>query len=210
MRGTDTDERGQAFTLEGVIGSIIILTAVVFALQSVVITPTTGGTVNPEVRAQLQSEASDILVTVGQNRSFGLRGQVRYWSQEEQRWGGAINREVGYGSEQPPGQFGRLLNETFTQRGRTYNVVLKYRTNKSNETGEVPLVFRGEPSDNAVTATYRVTLYDNMTLTAPNSTRVEIWRYDTNLTNNERGYYPIPNAVDGPIYNVVEVRLTVW
>ncbi len=203
-------ERSQAFTLEGLIGSIVVLSAVVFALQAVVITPTTGGSVNPEVRTQLQTEASDILITVGQNETFGLQQYVLYWSQDSQRYAGSVNQRIGYGSSPPPGSLGDMLSTTFSERGQDYNVIFKYRTNDSNRTGTVPFAYRGEPSDDAVTTSYRVTLYDNMTLTSPNATDVEIWRYDTNQTNNERGYYPIPNAIDGPVYNVVEVRLTVW
>lgn len=209
-RGDTGRERGQAFTLEGLVGSIIVLTAVVFALQSVVITPTTSGSVNPEVRQELQTEANDVLATVGQNETFGLQDYVLYWSQNTQRFSGSINQRVGYGSRTPPGSFGNLLRTTFAQRGRTYNVRLRYLTNESNRTDSVPFIYRGEPSDDAVTATYRVTLYDNQTLTAPGSPRVELWQYDTDQTNNEDGYYPIPNAIDGPVYNIVEVRLTVW
>jgi hypothetical protein len=203
-------DRGQAFTLEGVVGAIIILTAVVFALQSVVITPTTSGSVNPDVRQELQTEANDVLATAGQNETFGLQDYVLYWSQSTQRYAGSINQRVGYGSRTPPGNFGNLLLTTFSQRGRTYNVEFRYLTNETNRTKSVPFVYRGQPSDDAVTATYRVTLYDNQTLTAPGSPRVEIWQYDTDPTNNEDGYYPIPNAIDGPVYNIVEVRLTVW
>jgi hypothetical protein len=73
------------------------------------------------------------------------------------------------------------------------------------------MAYRGEPSDDAVTASYTVTLYDNQTLTAENASQnVELWQYDTNGTNSDDGYYPIPNAVEGPVYNVVEVRLVVW
>lgn len=203
-----SDTRGQAFTLEGVIGSVIVLSAVLFAIQAIIITPTTGGTVDPEVRSQVQTEANDVLVLVGQNETFGLSEHVRYWSRNERTYAGAVNQEVGYGTRVPPKTFGALLNDTFESRGRTYNIILRYHNNSTGTT-TTPMVYRGESSDNAVTATRRVTLYDNMTLTGPNATSVELWELGTNETG-DRGYFPIPNAIDGPVYNVVEVRLIVW
>jgi hypothetical protein len=182
-----------------------------FALQSVVITPTTGGSVNPQIRGELQSEADDILAVVNQNEDFSLSAYVRYWSQTKWRFQGAVNNRIGYGNGDPKGKLGTLLNETFGSHGRTYNLELRYRLpNVSSGSGITYMVYRGEPTDNAVVATERVTLYDNQTLTAANATTVELWQFDTNATNNERSYYPIPNAVDGHVYNVVEVRLVVW
>jgi hypothetical protein len=205
------DRRGQAFTLEGLVSTAIILTAVLFALQSVIITPTTGGTVDPEVRNQLQREASDVLVTLGRNDTFGLEDMVRYWDQNRRTWYGGVNPDIGYGLTKPPNNVGELLNQTFAERGRTYNMIIRYRAkNETRRAEETRVVYRGKPSDSAVTASYTVTLYDNQTLTAPNSTRVELHQFDTNATDDDDGYYPIPNAVRGPVYNVVEVRLIVW
>lgn len=203
-----SEDRGQAFTLEAVIGSVIILSAVLFAIQAIIITPTTGGTVDPEIRSQVQTEADDVLTLAAQNETFGLSEYVRYWSRNRLAFVGAVNREIGYGTRKPPKTLGRMLNQTFESRGRTYNIVLRYQ-NASAGTETSRMVYRGEPSDNAVTATRRVTLYDNQTLTGPNATRVELTDLGTNITGN-RGFYPIPNAVEGPVYNVVEVRLIVW
>jgi hypothetical protein len=73
------------------------------------------------------------------------------------------------------------------------------------------MVWMGPPAAEAVTASQRVTLYDNETLTAPGATDRELWEYDTDPSNGERGFYPIPDAApNSPIYNVVEVRVTVW
>lgn len=205
---TRSGDRGQAFTLEGVIGSIIVLSAVLFAIQAIIITPTTGGTVDPEIREQVQTEADDVLTLAAQNETFGLSEQVRYWSRNERTFVGAVNQGIGYGNRIPPKTLGALLNATFESRGRTYNIYLRYH-NVSNGTSRIPMVYRGESTDSAVTASRRVTLYDNMTLAGPNATSVELWELGTNESSN-RGYFPVPNAIDGPVYNIVEVRLIVW
>jgi hypothetical protein len=204
--------RGQMFTLEGLASALVLLGALFLAIGSVVVTPTTGGDIGQSTQTDLQQQADDILLMTAQSESQDLSSLVRYWSQSQRTFSGALNPRSGYGSEQLPGTFGELLNETFTQRSYFFNVELAYRPgNLSTGTETVQMAYRGEPSDDAVTASYTVTLYDNQTLTTDNASQnVELWQYDTNATNSDDGYYPIPNAVEGPIYNVVEVRLVVW
>lgn len=207
MRGT----RGQAFTLEGLTAALVLVTAVLFAVQSVAVTPTTGGAIDERVQADTRAEAQDVLATVANNETFGLSELVRYWSPDALTFQGATNSRIGYGGQQPPGELGILLHHVFAQRGETYNIEVVYqRRNVSNGTGSVTMVYRGEPSDDAVTVSQTVTLYDNQTLTAPSSSQQALRFYDTNATNSQASYYPIPDAVDGAVYNVVEVRLTVW
>lgn len=207
MRGT----RGQAFTLEGLTAGLVLVTAVLFAVQSVAVTPTTGGAVDERAQSNTRAEAQDVLATVANNETFGLSELVRYWSPDAMTYQGAINPRIGYGSRQPPGELGTLLNQVFTRHGETYNLDVVYqRRNVSNGTESVTMVYRGEPSDDAVTVSQTVTLYDNQTLTAPSSAQQALRFYDTNATNSRASYYPVPDAVDGAVYNVVEVRLTVW
>lgn len=204
-------DRGQAFTLEGIVGTVIILTALLFALESVVITPTTGGTVDPQVQSRLSTQSDDVLSTVNQNGSFDLNRYVRYYDPDNRTFKGGVNPDSGYGSQKVPGQFGNLLDGTFTSRGRSYNIELRYRTQSvQNGSETLQFAYQGRPSDDAVTVTQTVTLYDNQTLSAPDAPPAELWRYSTDPSATDAPYYPIPNAVDGPVYNVVEVRLTVW
>lgn len=209
MRG---DTRGQGFTVEGVVGAIILLTALLFALQIVTVLPTSSGSVSKAEQADLRTQANDVLVTSAQAEGKDLSTLVRNWSQSDRTFVGATNPRIGYGSQEPPGPFGEMLNATFTRRSYLYNVEMEFLPkNASEEPETVPVVYRGDPSDRAVTASYTVTLYDNQTLTAPNASQTaQLWQYDTNATNNENGYYPVPNAVDGPVYNVVKVRVIVW
>lgn len=211
MEAPPDPDRGQAFTLEAVISGLVLVTAVLFAIQSVAVTPTTGGSVADGPASSTRAEAGDVLATVAENETFGLSEVVRYWSPDQRTFHGGRNPRVGYGSESPPGTLGTLLNETFTDRGRTYNLVVEYqRADTANGTGSVPLVYRGEPSAHAVTVSRTVTLYDNTTLTSPGQPGVELWEYGTDPAGGESDYYPIPDAAAGPVYNVVEVRLTVW
>jgi hypothetical protein len=210
-----SDDRGQAYTLEGLVGAALILLALLYAIQSLIITPTTGGPADSDVEAALQQEAEDVLSITARNRTFGLNNLVRYWNQSDGTFTGAINPRIGYGNRAPPGGFGTMLEETFTQRAQSYNVFVRYRgRNISDGTKQLTLVDRGRPTGSSVVASQTVVLYDNMTLTSPSASNAELWQYDTNATANpvdgKSGYYPIPNAVEGPVYNIVEVRLVVW
>ncbi|MEF8784922.1 MAG: hypothetical protein V5A45_03235 [Haloarculaceae archaeon] len=205
------DRRGQAYTLEGVVSALILLSAVLFALQALIVTPTTSGTVDPDVQSDLRQQSNDILVTTAANDEFDLSTLVRYWDQSDQTFYNATNARVGYGSRVPPEIFGTLLSETFSERSRLYNVEMRYlAANSTERRASTPIVFQGDPSENAIVATYTVTLYDRQTLTSPTAGDVSLAELDTNKTDGDDGYYPVPNAVDGPVYNVVEVRIVVW
>lgn len=202
--------RGQAFTLEGLVAAVLLLTAVLLALQTVVVTPSTGGDVDQETRMELRQQANDVLSVSAD--AGELSYLVRFWngSPTELTFAGAENPTEGYLGP-PPGQFGELLDTTFRQEGHSYNVYVEYRAAADpSRTERLRMVYRGRPDDAAVAASYRVTLYDNMTLTAPGEGGRELWQYDTDPRDGDGDYYPIPNAVDGPVYNTVEVRIVVW
>lgn len=217
MSGPTQNDRGQAYTIEAVVGGIVVLTAVLFALQSVVVTPTTGGSVNSDVKSDLQQQTEDVLVVAAQNESFDLNSMVRYWDQGNRTFRGALNPEVGYGARGPPKNIGALLGETFASRGWHYNLKITYsvpenHSESTDGTETFPVVDQGSPTNDAVVATHYVTLYDNQTLSSPSlsTAGVELWQIDTNVTDGDDGYYPIPNVAEGPVYNLVEVRLIVW
>ena len=207
MRGRD-DERAQAFTLEGFIGSMLILTAVLFALQSIIITPTTSGTVDRDVRAQHQMQADDILQQAQNNGT--LKYLVLNFDSDSggDLYKGTSRSDIGYGASPPPTEFGTMLNQTFNQRGKVYNVVVEYRgvTNETDHTGvdyvSRNMVYRGVPSDNAIVARHTVTIYDTDPM--PNSDR-------TVKQAAEEGDFPVHDtAPDSPVFTVAEVRVVVW
>jgi hypothetical protein len=206
MRG---DDSAQAFTLEGFIGSMLILTAVLFALQSVIITPTTAGTVDRDVQSQHQTEADDILQQAKNNGTL-KHLVLNYNGTSGEVFRDSINSEIGYGPNQPPTEFGENLNASFNQRGRVYNVVVEYR-GVSNETAHTGIdsvsrnmVYRGVPSDNAIVATETVTIYDDDQMPNYNGTVLDAAEDDD---------YDVPvsdTAPDSPVFTVVEVRVVVW
>lgn len=242
MRDSD---RGQAFTLEGFIASIVVLTAILFALQSVVITPTTTGAVDQEVQSDLRTQTQDALRVSAHNGTQNLTWWVRFWNTSDTAvtYAGATGPSIGYGSEEPfylnDSMFGHVLNQSFTQRGRVYNVIVEYRNaTNPNESEQLRVVYRGVPSDNAVVTTYTVALFDNMTLTGPSANKsLTLEAYGPRESAGSRPVFPIPDAFgqdyedssdftgnpegsgpyappgyknDSPLYNIVEIRVIVW
>jgi len=66
------------------------------------------------------------------------------------------------------------------------------------------MVYRGAPSDNAVTATRTVTLHDDDELVTANGS-------DTGTTVDESGTFYAPDASPGTnVYNVIRVEVVVW
>jgi hypothetical protein len=213
-RTTDTRpslDRGQAFTLEGVLAASFLVIALLIALQTTVITPTTGGAVDDETRSQLRQKANDVLVITANDETNDLSWYVRFWNPNTRTFYGAQRPEIGYGNLEPPPPLGEMLTRTFTQSGRRYNLILRYRGNESPDSSGIQrMVYQGPPAEHAVVATHTVTLYDSDTLSGPQATSRELQEYDTNASDNDDSFYPIPDVVEGPVYNVVEVRLVVW
>jgi hypothetical protein len=199
--------RGQAYTLEGVVAALLLLSTVVLAIQTVAVTPTTPGTIDRDARAQLRVQAQDVL-SAG-HESGALTETVLNWNTTTDLFYDPypnynVSDTFGYGPKRVPTEFGGMLNQTFAQRDYNVNVYLEYRSNESSwtETEQYPLLRRGVPTDNAVSATYVVTLYDDMRLTAGNNERLA----DVDQTS----YFAEDIYPDGPVYNVIRVRVVVW
>ncbi|NGM67536.1 hypothetical protein G6M89_00690 [Natronolimnobius sp. AArcel1] len=214
MRGNTptNDERGQAYTLEGFIGAMIVLMALLFALQSVVITPTTGGLADRTVQDQIQQEAQDALLV--STHDGDLSETIRYWDGNSGFEGATDPSAPGEDhntysvSEFNESTLGGVLEERFADRGWSYNVELHYE-DEGHGPANSSLVYQGSPPSDAVTASYTVALYDNQTVTSdPDDNNIG----EETLEGAEDDYeVPIPRVKDDPqLYNVVEVRVIVW
>ena len=222
MRDNTTTDRGQAYTLEGFISAMIVLMALLFALQSVVIVPTTGGLADRTVEAQLEQETQDALtVSATSGGDSDLSTLVRYWNEDDGTFHDAdADGEDFYYDVSNESAFyddfvlGEVLMDRFTERGQSYNVELIYQDEQGefDDENNIPLVSQGESE--ALTASYTVTLLESDTLTAPNGEETEL--REAHDCGGGEDCYPIPPATDHPgdggseIYNVVEVRVTIW
>ena len=211
------DERGQAFTLEGLIAAIVLLTAVLFALQAVVITPTTGGSVDRGVQAQVDQQLTDTMLVSAEDGN--LSELVRYytvvnadetcpWGQDECWYDETPGNESVYNSSTFADELdfviGDVLDEHFVnQSGKSYNVEFIYfDEGGENRTTKDVVRMGGARSDSAVSASYMVVLFEDQPLTAPDN--------DDDQVIADAESYPIENIEGEEFYNIVEVRVTVW
>lgn len=190
-------DRGQAYTLEAFIAAVLILSSLAFALQVTAVTPLSASTSNQHIENQQRASANGVLAAA--QESGALTDAVLYWDDTEERF----HDSSGFGyytNRNPPNEFGAILDRSFTGRGLAVNVEL-YTEGQSSPTR---LIYRGSPSDNAVTASRTVTIYDDDTLTAPG-------HEDELVTEAESYDQAVPERDgDSNVYNVVRVEVTVW
>lgn len=206
MRGERSgrrDGRGQAHTLEGVVAGLLLLSSLVFALQSTAVTPLSASTSSQHIENQQESMADGVLSIA--ERDDGLLTAVVYWDETAEAWhgigGGGYANDGDY-----PADFvlGELLTDSFSERGIAYNVWIQYRTADGSER-ERRLAYRGVPSDNAVTVSRVLTVYDDTPLAEADGS-------DDTLTVSDAGanfYMPDASPSTGT-YNTVRIELTVW
>lgn len=202
MAGKPTEtagvDRGQAHVLEGVVGALLVVTSVIFALQVTAVTPLTASTANQHLQNQNSGAASDLLASADHRGTLGET--VRYWNDSAGRFHGS--GENGVYEDQVPTVFGSSFDDSFDTAGTVYNVNLWY-LNRDGSTRQLSVLEQGTPSDHAVTVTRTVVLYDDDRLLAADESET-----DTTLAESDR--YPIPDVKSGPVHNVVRVEVVVW
>lgn len=191
-----SDDRGQAYTLEGIVAAILVVSSLLLALQAVVVTPTTEGTADRDTMSQIDTQADDVLAAAHEDEALA----------EAALWNATLSGHIDYwgARECPEGlDLCEMLNGTFSNRSYRYNVYVDYRTNGTTDTR--PLFVQGVPNSNAVTATHAVTLHGGMNLTGTHeSTRL------ADLPDGVLDFYaPATDAGDLELY-MLEIRVVVW
>lgn len=200
-RQRDDDERGQALTLEAIVGGLVLLTAVGFALQMTAVTPLSASTSSQHLENQLGEEAEGVLASTAETGA--LKDAVLYWDSEEEEFHGTGDRSF-YTSGPPDNEFGDELRRTFGDRNIAFNVVVRYQTENLGVSRQ-RMVRQGQPSDNAMSASRTVVLVDNDVLLDENGEETE-----ERLAESEQNFYAPNTADDNPYYNVVTVEVIVW
>jgi hypothetical protein len=204
-------DRGQAHTLEAVIGALLLLTSVLFALQSTAVTPLSASTSSQHIENQHREAAQGVLAAAAENGS--LKRAVLYYNQSERRFHGADGENGQYTGGDPNVTFATMLDRTFADRNIVYHVNFHFQSSGDNGTLEETFVYSGEPSDNAVSASWTTVLLDSDTLYHENGTRNRSFRLGTDGPIEYRGSKRMPDiseGADGAVYNVVRVEVVAW
>jgi hypothetical protein len=200
--------RGQAYTLEAVIASVLILSSLVFALQVTAVTPLSASTSNQHIENQQRFTASGALAAADEEGL--LKEGVLFYNTTDEAFHNADRLEY-YTNTYPETDdgdatpFGGILERSFADRGLAVNVLVHYETDGSR--GTQRLVYRGEPSNNAGSATRTVTLFEGDWVRDGDNRRTrQLGAVDS--AANETFY--APNHYDSRVYNVVQVEVVVW
>lgn len=200
-------DRGQTFTLEALIGAIILLAAVAFALQAVSISSNTASIADTELRGQQTGLAEGVVDRAA--RDGNLTAIVTYWNESGQRFHGA-DEEGYYISPNANTTFGNTTFgeslETATENSQIrYNIYLHYRGSDGGQATQ-QLVASGTPSDNAVRIFETVTLGNDTVLVAPDETA----RKNATVGSLEDSFYAPNVSEDHNLYNVIRVEVVLW
>lgn len=191
------NDRGQAHTLEAVVAGMLVLGGLLFALQGTAVTPLSASTSNQHLQNQQRAMAADVLATGDANGT--LEPTLVYWNASRGAFRGS-SIEGYYTTAGPPTPFGKTLNETFHDERIAFNVQVSYQSG-SGSLGSTRLVYMGVPSSNAVTTARTVAVFDDASI---NSTATV-----SSVAANGNFYAPDAHP-DGPLFNLMEVRITVW
>ena len=147
------DDHGQLYTIEGVVASVILLSVLLFVIQSnSVATPQT----EKSMDMQLFQKASDVVTSLDLQDNYGgsqLKLAVAGWDGSSASFTNHVPSSMG----NLDGQITPMMSN-FTR----YNLELIYynSTGRHNST----VILHGLPGDNSVTATRMVTINKNDTI----------------------------------------------
>lgn len=205
--------RGQIHTLEAFVAALLIVGALLFASQATAVTPLSASTSNQHIENQQRAMASDLLAITADNRT--LHEAMTYWNASADgddpshfRHAAEPNR-THYTDVPPAGNPLRApLIDAFEEGVHAYNIELVFRT-PSGDTDSILMVRMGTPSDNAVTATETIVLFDDdpFSWESGNPTYENI----SEARNTSEDDFWAPDLdEEATLYTVVEVRITVW
>lgn len=198
-------DRGQAYTLEAIIAALLIVSSLTFALQVTAVTPLSASTSNQHIENQQRASAAGVL-TAAQEAGV-LKDAVLYWDDlEEAAEYHDAERVTYYTNTNPPNEFGRILDRAFAGRGVAVNVLVY----PQGSDDPLRMVYRGEPSDNSVTASQNVVIFDDDNLTQPDGNG-GMEDSETLVGNAQTFDDHVPDAdPNSRVYSVVRVEVTVW
>ena len=179
--------------------ALIIVSGVLFALGATAVTPLSASTSNQHIQNQQLLAANDLLATGAANGT--IVETVVYWNGSEDGFYGAGDAGY-YTSGGPPTAFGRSMNATFREDRVAFNVHVDYWDDDRKKSQ--PMIYMGSPSDNAVSATRTVTLYDDTQLSAPGQAE------NVSAAAVDGDFYAPDLAPGRELFNLVEVRIVAW
>lgn len=208
--------RGQAYTIEGVIGAIVVVSAVVLGLQAVDIAPWTDDTPDQEVES-LRTQAADLLAAAEdrdalQTAALCIDGDGTATPHPAVAAGSADTDETR-------DRLGILLNRALDENGFRYTVSVERYDERTGEISTTLLTPDREPTSASVSVSRTVVLLDDDLVyqfdSDAGACRPAIVNGETETigerANRTSGDIYLENAdEDSEIYAVVRIRVIAW
>jgi hypothetical protein len=213
------DERGQAYTIEGVIGAIVVASALILGLQAVDIAPWADDTASEQTEA-LRVQMQDVLEAADERDALRTAATCIDGDGD-----GAPHPAVAAGSrtnDSDRDQLGILLNRTLDEDGWEYNVFIEYQNDSTpgNLDRERTVFTAGSPSRSSVTVSRQVPLFDSDPTLAfdpdqgecvPTSTLSNRENVTLGTRDNPSEEIYIQDQHDSSeLYAVIKIRVEAW
>lgn len=203
-RATCGSGRGQSYVLESIVAGLVVLSAVIFALQATAVTPLSVSTASQHVENQEREQADTLLDMAAVNST--LQSAVLNWNSENRTFVNATAE--GYLGRTPNNSFGHQIERVFSDSQIAVNVFVGYGT--TSGLGRQTMIYQGTPSDNAVSSSHTLVLMDEDHLRGPFSNQTLNGTKNATAQTPGFAFYAPDIAPNGSIYNVLEVRIVVW
>ncbi|MFC7019041.1 MULTISPECIES: DUF7288 family protein [Haloarcula] len=200
-------DRAQVFTLEALVSGMLLLGAVIFALQATAVTPQSATTASSHSVTQLERVAAGVLEDAAEDGS--LKRTVLFWDPSEEAFRGLESYESGYQNGDLPTTFGEQLRRSFATGGVAYNVNVRYQV-PGDDPETVTVVDSGTPSDDAVRVATLVTLYDDDPLYYDDDDNDSTAAVPSADTVSSGSFYAPDDSPGSGVYNVVSVEVVLW
>jgi len=213
------DRRGQAYTIEGIIGAIVVASALVLGLQAVDIAPWADDTASEQTEA-LRVEVQDVLEAADDRDA--LRTAATCIDGDGDGGPHPAVAAGGRANDSERDELGALLNRTLDENGREYNVFIEYQndSNPDNLDQERISFSSDSPGRSSVTVTRQVPLFDSdptlafdpdqgacvPTSSLSNRENVTLSARD----NPEEEIYIEDQHESSELYAVIKIRVEAW
>jgi hypothetical protein len=200
-------EDAQMYTIEALAAAMIILFAVLFIVQAAPLTPLTTSAANEQVERQLAAYGKDLLTVLDYHTSYAedsvLKTAILEWNGLEEEHDDGLPPAA---SSEKGVTFNNTLIQALTGRGIAYNLVIEYY----DEGGLVSkkMVWNGKPSDNAVTVSRKIVIYDAVEDDYFTGDKYNATGYEYPATNT--WLYDYDQKSTSGFRNLINVKLTLW
>lgn len=207
-------DRGQAYTIQGVIGAVLVASALVVGLQAVDISPWTDDDSGEGTEA-LRVQTQDLLAAASDRDALRVAATCIDGDGDDTPHPAVAAGTVANESERDA--FGTLLNRTLGDVSTNYRVSLEYNASAGGTVESTPLTPPRVATRSSVSVTRQIVLFDSDRIYEFDEDRGEC--IPVRIGNNTLGardadpdgsVYVEDQAPDSELYAVVRVRVVAW